>query len=71
MCRPGALGAENRLCCRCSTSLVDAKRNLTNELTESSTHPFLSENAIRVLREGYLHCDNAGDVVETPDGMLE
>jgi len=51
--------------------LVDAKRNLTNELTESSTHPFLSENAIRVLREGYLHCDNAGDVVETPDGMLE
>ena len=36
--------------CSCSTSLVDARRNLTDELTQSSTHPFLSENAIGFIR---------------------
>jgi len=34
-------------------------------------NPAFSENALAILRERYLRRDDAGEIVETPDGMLE
>ena len=34
-------------------------------------NPAFSENALAILRERYLRRDEAGEIVETPDGMLE
>ncbi len=34
-------------------------------------NPAFSENALAILRERYLRRDDTGEIVETPDGMLE
>ena len=34
-------------------------------------NPAFPENALAILRERYLRRDDTGEIVETPDGMLE